>query len=115
MFRLLQNKMVFFTVCALFALAVGTSFLPGGSFPAFGSGMLPASSQQAIAQSPWPLPDPGPDVLALNQSPYPPPDPGPEVLALNQSPYPPPDPGPEVLALNQSPYPPPDPGPEVLA
>jgi hypothetical protein len=81
MSRLLQNKMVFYTVCALFALAVGTSFLPGGSLPVFGGGLLPESSQQVIAQSPLPPPDPGPEVLALNQSPLPPPDPGPEVLA----------------------------------
>ena len=100
MFRLLQNKMVFYTVCALFTLAVGTSFLPGGSLPAFGSGMLPASSQQAVAQSPYPPPDPGPELLALSQSLYPPPDPGPELLALTQSPYPPPDPGTELLALS---------------
>ena len=52
MSRLLQNRMVFYTVCALFALAVGTSFLPGGSLPAFGSGMLPASSQQADRAEP---------------------------------------------------------------
>ena len=99
MSRLLQNRIVFYTVCVLFALAVGTSFLPGGSLPAFGGGLLPESSQQLIAQSPWPPPDPGPELLALTQSPWPPPDPGPELLALNQSPWPPPDPGPELLAL----------------
>jgi hypothetical protein len=61
MSRLLQNRIVFYTVCALFALAVGASFLPGGSLPAFGGGLLPESSQQLIAQSPLPPPDPGPE------------------------------------------------------
>ena len=64
MSRLLQNRIVYYTVCALFALAVGASFLPGGSLPDFGGGVLPESSQQLLSQSPYPPPDPGPDVLA---------------------------------------------------
>ena len=58
MHRIVESKLVYVSVCTLFAVAICTSILAGGSISGFGSGLLPESTLPSVSQSPFPPPDP---------------------------------------------------------
>jgi hypothetical protein len=89
MYEICKSKLVYVCVCAMFAVAVCTSILAGGSVPGFGSGLLPEST---VAQLPTPPPDPDGPWVTLAGLPVPPPDPDGPWVTLAGLPVPPPDP-----------------------
>ena len=72
MYEMCKSKLVYVCVCTMFAVAVCTSILAGGSVPDSGTGLLPEST---LAQAPLPPPDPDGPWMRLAQAPLPPPDP----------------------------------------
>ncbi|MCS6954563.1 MAG: hypothetical protein RMK57_15685 [Bryobacterales bacterium] len=111
MSRVLENPVVYVTVSVLFALAVLSTLVFGGSLPAFSPTILPAAYavEKAIIQpAGTPLPPPDPDGhLLYAGTPLPPPDPDGRLLYVG-TPLPPPDPDGRLL-YRGTPLPPPDP------
>ena len=92
MHKVLESKMAYAAVCAVFVLGICMSLMAGGSLPIFGTGLFPDQVPTRVAQSPLPPPSPDTPWLTLAQSPLPPPSPDTPWLTLAQSPLPPPSP-----------------------
>lgn len=110
MSRVLQNPVVYLTVSVLFALAVLTTLVAGGSLPAFSPTVPPVELTKVSLAEPAgiPLPPPDPDARVLPTGiPLPPPDPD-AVVRVVGIPLPPPDPDHGLRNLG-IPLPPPDP------
>ncbi len=93
MTKLLQNSVVYSTICVLFALAIFASITAGGSVPAFGTAFIPQQAYDAqLSSMPVPPPDPQTPPVRIAAMPVPPPDPQTPPVRIAAMPAPPPDP-----------------------